>query len=283
MRGRKHPLEVFRENGREFRTRGDVSSPPAEEAARARPEEGAPRRGAGRRSLRPPAPRAPAADESSVAPPERRRWDVRAPRFAERLASAAQARRALSMPLARAATLLAGLVLVVGAAYALALWPFAPGDGDGEPRSPLRRIQSIWRDPLAAREGGTAAREPDEGSASVESSAQEGGPPSVRRTDPDVTWWVVAASTKLPADAKRDDALLKRFRPDKERLTKALGSELAGMTIQTCYGSRSRDDALLRVGPASAADDPALLRVLAKVRDLKGSFKDANIRAFRTQ
>jgi hypothetical protein len=281
MRGRKHPLEVFRQSGRQFltqRSEAERAGNREDEARRLA------RRASQRRSLRP-ASADGETEEGALAPPRRQPWDVRAG-DADASRKAARARRALSMPLWRVGALLGGLVLLVGGAYALGLWPFALEGVDGETRSPLQRFQSIWRDPTVAPEPGapvSGASERPATSATDRSEPRGGGEVVGARPQPEIEYWVVAASLKLTPDLKKGDAWRKRFEPDKERLQRALGDRFPGMKIQTCYGDKKREDVLLRAGCAASADDPALQKLLAAAKAPPANFKDAVIRAFKAR
>ncbi len=256
MRGRKHPLEVFRSNGREFVTR-------REDLER---------------------------NESEAVPRTRRSWDARVPREPVRTAVApvpvAESPPRRSVPLLRVAAVLAGLVLLVGTTYALRLWPFAPEGAEGTGPSPLQRIQSIWRDPTIEPPADPAASSSQQdGEKAIDRNASGGGAGSKEATAAkarqDVEYWVVAASVKLTPEMKKNDAWKERFKPDQQRLERALGKEFPTVKTQRCYADAKHDDVLLRLGPAAAADEPTLVRVLARVRALGGSFKDATIKAFR--
>src|SRR5262245_57069640 len=109
MRGRKHPLEVFRQNGRSFQTLRDES--PAEESEPERPRRSLrPRPARPERSERPAPPREPTPERAPAAT-ERRAWDVR-PKL-QRAGPGLRGARALALPLPRVMVVLAGLVLVV--------------------------------------------------------------------------------------------------------------------------------------------------------------------------
>lgn len=249
MRGRKHPLEIFRESGRSFVTRegGPARVEPAEGAAERREVRGAflarARAVAAEREGRRPPP-----DEGGEAP------DVPRPRAPRRSWSSSGA---ASVPVGRVALVLATLVLVVGAAYALRLGPFAPADGSGSGASRY----ALWRNAPPEPE------EPAEAGATPESAAA------------DVEWWVLAASEKLTTDERRA-TWKERFGHDKQRIAKALGEEFPGLRIERATDPQ-QTEALLRVGPAAAADDPTLQAALARVRGLGGGFASAHVKKFR--
>ena len=299
MRGRKHPLEVFRENGRTFQTRRDAASresPESPESIGSEPDEPP------RRSLRPrpprPATREPASPRAAPAPivaeekpPARRTWDAR-PKL-QRAGPGLRGATALSLPLPRVMVVLAGLVLVVGAAYALRLWPFASEGASGQDpvslQSPLRwlwpdRRAETGTEGAAADGAGDGARPEDDRSGSEQTqTGREVENGSASRPVPAIEYWVLVASVKLTAEEAKSGARNDRFKPDQEKIQKALAKQFPWMRTEICFGSAKREDMLLRVGPAAAADDAELLKLRDKIQALDPHFKDAYIKPYRTK
>jgi hypothetical protein len=297
MGARKHPLEIFRQNGRTFVAQDEA---PSEELAaemrrgvkgayleRAReldPDRFRPR----------PMPVAPTAEgegagESPNTTPDpalaapRRTWRVR-PVPANRPGDEGSR----SLPLARVGLVAAVLVLVGASTYALGLWPFTPNgvEGDGSRALKNSRLLPDWLTPNERSNEPTGGKAPD-GDTGLQGTPEQGGgasPASATReaagAATNVEYWLLAASEKLNTEDKRKD-WKQRFGQDKQRVVKALGDEFPGLRIQVCASDAKATEGLLRVGPGTTADDPALQRALTKVRALGGSFSDAYIKKFR--
>lgn len=308
MRGRKHPLEIFRDSGRAFLTKpgdptGDGSAAPLpreirgaylERAREASAERGA-RRGRGERAAAPVRSDGPAeatdltagAGEPAAAPqqgavtPSRHGWDAKASPPTARMHLAAWSR----LPLGRVgASLAAGLVLLVGVAYALSLWPFAPQDAEGDGSPVLKASNSTtsflpkWLSPHQRDEEREAAAAGE----AVGDQAGDGAAvpaPNEAGAAANAEYWVLAASEKLTAATKETWA--ERCDSDKQRLRKALGPEFPEMRVQSCTAGAEGNVGLLRIGPASTEDDPALVRALTKVRALGDGFAQAYIKKFK--
>jgi hypothetical protein len=281
MRGRKHPLEIFRENGGEFATRRSArpvgSSPErAPDAAPEAAEESSPR----------PEPRAERRSEPADPRKPRRTWDVRAAQAAGRTpaprGASKPARRAGSTPLWRAVAIVAGLVLVVGAAYALKLWPAVLRGFSGQ-GTPLQKSSSFlenWRDPTLPPARGTEADSTHDGHGVAdgsESGRADGPEDHAARPASAVETWLVVQSAK---HAKDDKKWIELFRPDKKKLEAALGSEFPGMSVQLLESPKG-DEGMLCVGPGATPDDPALERLKTKVRALGTGFDTATVRKFK--
>jgi hypothetical protein len=299
MGARKHPLEIFRQNGRTFVAQDEA---PSEELAAEmrRGVKGAYLERAREldpdRFRRRPMPVAPAPEgetagenpsvhgETATASPKRT-WKVR-PVPANRPGDEGSG----SLPLARVGGLLvAALVLIGASTYALGLWPFAPNgvEGDGSRALKNSRLLPDWLNPTERSSEPTGGT-PPEGAAGRQGTPDDGGgaSPTAGATREaagaatNVEYWLLAASEKLNTEEKRKD-WKQRFGQDKQRVVKALGDEFPGLRIQVCASDAKATEGLLRVGPGTTADDPALLRALTKVRALGGSFSDAFVKKFR--
>jgi hypothetical protein len=176
-----------------------------------------------------------------------------------------------------------GLVILVGAAYALSLWPFTPNGalGDGHPalkssESPSSFLTS-WlkpheRDSSAETNVGKGEAADERNAVAVPGSESAAAPANVE-------FWVLAASEKLTAVTRKTWA--QRCEPDKQRLRMALGEEFPGLRVQSCTAGADGSVGLLRLGPAASETDPTLLRALGKVRALGDGFAQAYIKQFR--
>ena len=302
MGARKHPLEIFRQNGRTFVAQDEAPSEQLAEEMR-RSVKGAYLERAREldpdRFRRRPMPGAPAAEgtaegeETGETPaarhellpaPPRRTWRVR-PVPANRPGDEATR----SLPLARVGMLVAVLVLVGASTYALGLWPFAPNgvEGDGSRALKSSRLLPDWLTPNERSNEPTGGKAP-EGDTGTEGTPEHDGAASptagatreAAGAAANVEYWLLAASEKLNTEQRRKD-WKQRFGQDKQRVVKALGEEFPGFRIQLCTSDAQASEALLRIGPATAADDPTLQRALTKVRALGGSFSDAFIKKFR--
>lgn len=184
------------------------------------------------------------------------------------------------------AVLLTALVLFVGGAYAFRFWPFAPNSASGEGSTPLQRFER-WRIPSERAGDGVTGSEPAAGDpAERDAASAAGGARSGTESAPapaDVEFWVLAGSEKLN-DARRKD-WKQRWGLERQRLAKAFGADFAekfpGMKIQLCAADRQESEALLRIGPATSEQDVQLLKVLAEVRGLGGSFAKAYVKKFK--
>jgi len=301
MGARKHPLEIFRQNGRTFVSTDEVPSE-AVAAEMRREVKGAYLERAReldpdrfrRRPMPMPVAAASEGDETGETPPVPREAPAAAPRRTWRVRPVPANRPgdegSESLPLARVGgLLLAGLVLIGASTYALGLWPFARNgvEGDGSRALKNSRFLPEWLNPnerSSELTGGT----PPEGNAGRKGTPDDGGAASptagaareAATAAANVEYWLLAASEKLNTEQRRKD-WKQRFGQDKQRVVKALGDEFPGLRIQLCTSDAQASEALLRIGPATAADDPALLRALTKVRALGGSFSDAFIKKFR--
>jgi len=299
MGARKHPLEIFRQNGRTFVAQDEVTSE-AVAAEMRRGVKGAylerareldPDRFRSRPMPVAPAPEGEAGGETPMAGREpapaapHRTWRVR-PVPANRPGDEVSR----SLPLARVGGLLAAALVLVGAStYALGLWPFAPNgvEGDGSRALKNSRLLPDWLTPNERSNEPTGGKAP-EGEAGRQGAPDDGGGASptagatreAANAAANVEYWLLAASEKLNTEEKRKD-WKQRFGQDKQRVVKALGDEFPGLRIQVCASDAKATEGLLRVGPGTAADDPALQRALIKVRALGGSFSDAFIKKFR--
>ncbi len=273
MRGRKHPLEIFRQSGSSFVTQdGSVPTSSLDGAAgQARPAlTQRPVRGAYLERVRemkpPPAP----------APPPRRSWVAKQPSTPPPPKSTAA--KAGALPLWGLGAGLAALVLLVGGAYAFKLWYAGPKGTPGSGNPQL----SHWRDPL---EDGPL---PSDGRSAADSIVQERDGTAAAAGSAGVEFWVLAASGKLTTKEasekqttkERCDLWQARFSQDKKRLAKALKDEFLGMTIQLSTADNAKE-AMLRIGPAATEDDPILKRVEATVRGLGGGFEGALIKKYK--
>ncbi|MSR47947.1 MAG: hypothetical protein EXS13_12950 [Planctomycetes bacterium] len=295
MRGRKHPLEIYRDSGRSFLTKpGEKlpsdSVPPQRELRGAYLErvretnaERAPKRSrasdAGREAPFDPA-------LATKPAPERRSWDATVlPPAKKRLVGGVGA-----LPLARlGGGLAAVLVLFVGVAYALSLWPFASNGagGDGNPTlkqssDPSDSFLARWLNPNERSKGraadeasGVDGDQATKGGATAEAASAQGS----ARASANVEFWVLAASEKLTDTTRKD--WRSRFTTDKQRLQKALGERFPAMRFQACAADVKESEALLRVGPASSEDDPVLKQLLVEVRAVGGGFSKAYIKKFK--
>ena len=307
MRGRKHPLEIFRDSGRSFVTRpGEMAAaapppPPADVkgAYLARAREATAERGA-RRAAAPanaPANAAPAAVARKPASPatdpdgsstgERgavetvppRAWDAKAPPPLARRGPAL-----LRLPLAKVGSAVAaGLVLLVGAAYALSLWPFAPSGEEGDGHPALKSTDSSsgflsnWLKPHERDSVRKAAEEDSATPAELGDGAVPASEPAAASAN--LEFWVLAASENLDAATRKTWA--QRCESDKQSLRKALGEGFPDLRVQSCTAGADGMVGLLRIGPASSKNDPMLASALAKVRALGGRFGQAYIKQFR--
>jgi len=292
MRGRKHPLEVFRLSGRAFVTKPQDG---IEQVGSGNPE--APSgtgRGGRRRSLAAaeatasePEPEVAVKQKPRQTDPARRTWDVRLKGETDRPVRS-ERKSTLATPLPQVAAVLAGLVLLVGAAYALGLWPFAPTGTAGD--TSLRRWLRIWGEEQPAETEDREATAPEGVDGAEPTADPEQGPTGLRadgagagdaaaKTAVATEYWVVAASVKLTATNRKNDAWKESFGSDVQRLQRELGTTFPGMRIQTCKDAKG-EGAMVRVGPAPTADDPTLARLHRRIRELGGSFKDARITRF---
>ena len=296
MRGRKHPLEVFRDSGRQFQTQSD-GRPAAEPAKAAAKPETLAARSEGR-------------DSSAPLPtrPTPRSWDARDVRIARagpapsRAAAggAAAADRSRRAPpsLTTVAVVLGGLVLLAGGAYAFKLWHPAENGSQGTTVPPLKRSsREEWRDPLLPGEPGGAdanhgadTNQKKNGNQGVSPDRRVGagrenaaGPDAERTAAPssDTEPWVLVACVKLTTETLRS-TWKEKFKPDQERLLKLLGDEFPGMKVQLVKskgGKGTDDDGMLRIGRSGLTEaDAELTRLLTRVRTL---FKDAYLKKFK--
>ncbi|MBL8843697.1 MAG: hypothetical protein JNL90_19400 [Planctomycetes bacterium] len=320
MRGHKHPLEIFRESGRAFQTRDEGAQAGAAHEGLAEASrrglkgaylERARELVSGNRGAHVTSPSDVAAQKRKAAPARERAAVEAAPAEPERgeqETEAAPGRSAVSRAVETArrdwaakgagaggmgawslrsvAVLLTALVLFVGGAYAFRFWPFAPNSASGEGSTPLQRFER-WRIPSERAGDGvtgseTAAADP----AGRDAASAAGGTRSGTESAPapaDVEFWVLAGSEKLN-DARRKD-WKQRWGLERQRLAKAFGADFAekfpGMKIQLCAADRQESEALLRIGPATSEQDAQLLKVLAEVRGLGGSFAKAYVKKFK--
>src|SRR5215510_5808959 len=154
MRGHKHPLEIFRQNGQSFPTRdGETPPPPAPraEVVGAPPIEIQPRRFSKPRKPQPSLARSADVDPRPLAPQPSHRG------FAVALALAS-----------------VGLVLLVGVTYAVGLWPFAKGGEPGAGGLPLSNARSFLTDWKQKDQG----EQPGGGDAAGPDGARHDGPGS---------------------------------------------------------------------------------------------------------
>ncbi len=314
MRGHKHPLEIFRESGRSFQTRGQGSQAGAPheglaEASRrglkgaylerAR-EMAAGHGGAQVTSASDVAAQKPRRerDESSTAAesvksasvkaeaavaPTRRAWNAPPqPTRSEKARGASRpASRQRSLSLRALAGVLTALVILVGAAYALHFWPFVPNGEAADHSTSLRRYEH-WRNPSGpAGDGGASADDTALGRASSSGASDTLGATPAATAAPEVEYWVLAGSEKLSGDRRKD--WKQRWGLEKQRVVKALGNEFPAMQIQVCTADAQGNEALLRIGPALTENDAELQKVLAKVRALGGSFASAFTKKFKKQ
>jgi hypothetical protein len=197
MRGHKHPLEIFRQNGQSFPTR-DGAVPPA------------------------PVPRAEVVGAPLILIQPRRLVKPRSGKRTPTLATTADAdprpaRRPPSPP--RASALVSvGLVLLVGVTYAVGLWPFARA-AHREPAGSLSRggERSFLADAGCRRIGGIAAgrrgregpdgarRGPsgDRGADRRNGKARGRARPELRSRRRREYWVVVASVTLTEADRRK--------------------------------------------------------------------------------
>lgn len=305
---RKHPLEVFREQGRRFTLKSEADPGPRErsgaehdQAGHAGPADPAEisESEKPRRSLRPRSASEPPAVAPEPAPaPERRAWSATGTTRNVRPPDAVPRPR-FNLPLPRVAALLAGLVLMVGAAYALGLWPFAAmGEASraegGSGRPALKRWWFLpdWADRETPSRQETAGDANEEGGGEETTADDDAGakPAAAAKSAADVEYWIVAGSVKLKAADRKSDTWRQLFKPDEQRIRSLLekepkgiagASEFPNFIVKPCYADAKREDILLLVGPAMSADDVALVKLLPKVKSLGERFKDARIKAYQ--
>jgi len=272
MRGHKHPLEIFRQNGQTFPTR-DGAAPP------------------------PPAPRA-----EVVGAPE---IQIQPKRFAKPRKPQPSLARSADLdprPLAPArssrgglvlALVSAGLVLLVGVTYAVGLWPFAKGGTPGQGGLALSHERSFLTDWMqkdrGEQPGGGDAKGADDArrDASPDAAAPpapnaKGGERAADARQAAREYWVVVASVTLSeADRRKKPAELKaKFANEEKRLKKELGARLDGFEIQPVFTNAKKEEMVLRIGRGATQDDKKLIDLRDRVKSLGGSFKDATIRGY---
>src|SRR5262249_24529294 len=150
-----------------------------------------------------------------------------------------------------------GLVLLVGVAYAVGLWPFAKGGEPGAGGLPLSRERSFLADWMQKDRG----EQPGGGSAAGADGARHdapghGGVPAAkageRTTDAKAAvdakaaakeYWVVVASVTLTdADRKKKPPELKAlFANEEKRLKKGLGARLDGFEMQPIFTNAKKE------------------------------------------
>ena len=268
MRGHKHPLEIFRQNGQSFPTR-DGETPP------------------------PPAPRAEVVGAPPIEIQPRRFSKPRKPQPS--LARSAEIEpRPTALPSRRGGLVVAlssvGLVLLVGVAYAVGLWPFAkggePGAG-GLPLSNARPFLNDWKQKDQAEQpgggeaaGADGARHEGTGSGvapAAKAGERAGGAKAAARE----YWIVVASVTLAEADRRKKPAeLMALFASEEKRLRKGLGARLDGFEMQPIFTNAKKEEMVLRIGRGATQDDPRLIDLRDRVKSLGGSFKDATIRGY---
>lgn len=269
MRGHKHPLEIFRQNGQSFPTRdGDAPPPPAPRAEVV---------GAPEIQIQPKRFAKPRKPQPSLASPAA--IDPRP------LAPAPSRRGGLALALVSA-----GLVLLVGGTYAVGLWPFARGGSPGSGGFSLSRERSFLPDwqqkDRGEQPGGGDAKGADDArrDASPDAAAPpaKGGDPAANAKSAAREYWVVVASVTL-SDAdrkKKPKELLALFANEEKRLRKELGARLDGFEIQPVFTNSKKEEMVLRIGRSTKQDDKKLIDLRDRVKILGGSFKDATIRGY---
>lgn len=271
MRGRKHPLEIFRQSGDSFRPARPEREPQREELERDGDEP---------QGERP---------KAAVSPPGKRtkRELVMAKSGAVQRRPAAGGRR-----LRRWVYAAGGLVLVAGLAYAAKLRFFRGSGASSNHGVTLQRdekIQSKWPDhALPAKGDETAALDRDgaAGEAKAGSGSKEpAAKPAAKTPEKKREYWIVAASVKL-SEAERSKPLpeLRKelFKNEEQKLHRGLDADIEklGFRVQTVATNQKTGEFVLRVGCAMAADDPNLKSLLAKVARLGKDFKNATIRDY---
>jgi hypothetical protein len=276
MRGHKHPLEIFRQNGQSFPTR-DGQAPP------------------------PPAPRAEVVGAPLIQIQPKRLVKPRGGRRTPTLATSADLDpRPLKRPSNRrgraVALASAGLVLLVGVTYAVGLWPFARGGSPGTGGLPLSRGERSFLTDWMQKDrgdqpGGGEANGPDgarrgpsgDGGAAPTKSGEKPADGAAGASKPAAReYWVVVASVTLTeADRKKKPAELKAlFANEEKRLKKGLGARLDAFEMQPIFTSQKKEEMVLRIGRGATQDDPRLIDLRDRVKSLGGSFKDATIRGY---
>jgi hypothetical protein len=278
MRGHKHPLEIFRQNGQSFPTR-DGAVPP------------------------PPVPRAEVVGAPLIQIQPRRLVKPRSGKRTPTLATSADIDpRPVKRPPARrrrvAALASAGLVLLVGVTYAVGLWPFARGGSPGSGGFRLSRgegersfLTDWMQKDRGDQPGGGEANGSDgvrhgpsgDGSAAPTKSGEKPADGAAKPTAPTTKeyWVVVASATLTEADRKKKPAELKAlFANEEKRLKKGLGARLDAFEMQPIFTSQKKEEMVLRIGRGATQDDPRLIDLRDRVKSLGGSFKDATIRGY---
>jgi hypothetical protein len=297
MRGRKHPLEIFRQNGDSFLTLREGQEAPRRSKSPARNEEARDeaRRnddGRGREAARPEREAPRESDEKGAAAGPPGKAPKRAPILAR--SGGAQRRPAASRRLVgRSVVALLGLVLLGGLAYAVKLRFFSGSGAPSDRGLTLQRDESIrsqWPDhalPKKAEETSPGGG----GSAGVEAAAAAKGQKEpaakapARGPEKKREYWIVAASVKL-SEQERSKTLpeLRKelFKNEEQKLHRSLDAEIErlGFRVQTVATNQKAGEFVLRVGCAAGADDANLKSLLAKVTRLGGSFKNAMIRDY---
>jgi hypothetical protein len=282
MRGRKHPLEIFRQSGDSFLTTRET---PGSERRPARPEREPPRDDDERDGDQRPG----ESQKAAVAPPGKRtkRELVLAKSGSVQRRPAAGGRRVRSWVYAAG-----GLVLVAGLAYAAKL-RFSRGNGASSDHGvTLQRdetIRSKWPDhalPANGAETKALERESAAGAANAGNGSKEpAAKPAAKAPEKKREYWIVAASVKL-SEQERSKPLpeLRKelFKNEEQRLHRSLDAEIErlGFRVQTVATNQKTGEFVLRVGCAMTADDPDLKSLLAKVGRLGKDFKNATIRDY---
>jgi hypothetical protein len=269
MRGHKHPLEIFRQNGQSFPTRDGAAPPPPAPRAEVvgAPEiQIQPKRFAKPRKPQPSLARSADVDPRPLAP--------------------ARSRRGCLV----VTIVFAGLVLLVGAAYAVGLWPFAKGGTPGSGGLALSHERSFLTDWMqkdrGEQPGGGDAKGADD--ARRDASHDAAAPPAKAgehaadaKSAPREYWVVVASVTLSEADRRKKPAELKaKFANEEKRLKKELGARLDGFEIQPVFTNAKKEEMVLRIGRGATQDDKKLVDLRDRVKSLGGSFKDATIRGY---
>jgi hypothetical protein len=276
MRGRKHPLEIFRQNGDEFLTLRNGQEAARRSAKPVREEREPPRE---------------AEEPAAASPPpgkKAKREIVMARSGAVQRRAAGGGRR-----VGRWLFALGGLVLVAGLAYAVKLRFFR---GSGAPSShdvTLQRdeaIQSKWPDhalPQQAGESPAAGRESSVGDAAAagKSPKEAAAKAPPKASEKKREYWIVVASVKLSEQERgKNVAELRKelFKNEEQKLHRGLDAEIdrLGFRVQTVAINQKAGEYVLRVGCGASADDPNLKALLAKVAGLGGTFKKATIRDY---
>lgn len=270
MRGRKHPLEIFRQNGDAFLTRRDDGR--GREAARKEREP----------------PREPDERATAAAPPGK---PAKRPPVLTRSGGTLRRPVASRRLVLRSAAAVLGLVLVGGLIYAAKLRFFSGSGAPSDHGVTLQRdesIQSKWPDhtlPAPADptppgdRAGAAAEAAAKGQKEPAAKAPARGPEKKRE------YWIVAASVKLSEQerSKSFQELRKElFKSEEQKLHRTLDADIekVGFRVQTVAINQKAGEFVLRVGCAASADDANLKAMLAKVSRLGGSFKNAVIRDY---